>query len=313
MTEMRYAVTRSFLALILAVFLALPVLLANPVMATEPDRSATGGAQTLEDILARQRGETINEDFRRDATGDPSRAAPETRQLGTLGGISDPEVWRALRYGTADVKSSSRNETSRVLIQDGGMEWLDFRRGPLSNYGSLFIIGTLVALVLFYLVKGRIMIDGEKTGRTVERFTHIERIGHWTTALSFIALAFSGLVLLLGRKFLIPVLGHDFYSLLATNAKWVHNNIAWAFVFGLTVIFFMWVVHNIPNKTDIKWLMDGGGIMKKGVHPPAKKFNAGQKGIFWSVVFFGGLLSSDRGSIVVPIQTAILCLHLRNS
>ena len=36
---------------------------ANPVA---PDRSATGGAQTLEDILARQRGEALDDSFRRD-------------------------------------------------------------------------------------------------------------------------------------------------------------------------------------------------------------------------------------------------------
>ena len=32
-------------------------------------RAATGGAQTLEDILARQRGEEVNYDFRQNALG----------------------------------------------------------------------------------------------------------------------------------------------------------------------------------------------------------------------------------------------------
>ena len=35
------------------------------------DRSATGGAQTLEDILARQKGEVLDDSFRRDAIGNP--------------------------------------------------------------------------------------------------------------------------------------------------------------------------------------------------------------------------------------------------
>ena len=60
-------------------------------------RAQTGGAQTLEDILARQRGEVVNDQFRQDATGNPDLAAPIANQLGPLGGVSDPELWRAFR------------------------------------------------------------------------------------------------------------------------------------------------------------------------------------------------------------------------
>ena len=38
----------------------------------------------------------------------------------------------------------------------------------------------------------------------------------------------------------------------------------------------------------------GGGILKKGVHPPAKKFNAGQKIIFWATMI-GGLSINMSG------------------
>ena len=62
-----------------------------------PDRSATGGAQTLEDILRRQRGEPVDESFRSGNTGDPDGGAPIAAPLGTLGGASDPDLWRALR------------------------------------------------------------------------------------------------------------------------------------------------------------------------------------------------------------------------
>ena len=39
-------------------------------------REATGGAQTLEDILRRQRGEPVDDTFRREAIGNPDVAAP---------------------------------------------------------------------------------------------------------------------------------------------------------------------------------------------------------------------------------------------
>ncbi len=55
-------------------------------------------------------------------------------------------------------------------------------------------------------------------------------------------------------------------------------------------MFVVWVFHNIPNSTDITWIKQGGGLVGGG-HPPAKKFNAGQKVIFWAVIIGGGLLS----------------------
>ena len=65
-----------------------------------------------------------------------------------------------------------------------------------------------------------------------------------------------------------------------------------AFMLALVMIFVLWVVHNLPDRTDINWLLKGGGIFGGG-HPPAKKFNAGQKMIFWSVVVLGASISAS--------------------
>lgn len=265
-----------------------------------PDRSATGGAQTLEDILARQRGETLDDGFRRDETG-ASDGAGISDQLGTLGGASDSELWRALRYDTADVTASNNGHAATTLVQDGGMRWLLFREGPLITYGGYLLLGTLGLLALFFLIRGRIRIDGEKTGRTIERFKAIERFGHWLLAGSFILLGITGLISLMGRKFLIPVFGHESFAFIATGSKWVHNNVSWAFMLALIMIFVMWVVHNLPNRTDINWLLKGGGLLTKA-HPPAKKFNAGQKLIFWSVIVFGTSISLTGLSLLFPFE-----------
>ena len=113
----------------------------NPNPAADA-RSATGGAQTLEDILARQRGEKIDDSFRSNATGDPDSAAGIANQLGTLGGVSDPELWRALRYGTANVTASNEGVGATTLVQDGGMRWMTLRDGPLRTYGGNLLRGT---------------------------------------------------------------------------------------------------------------------------------------------------------------------------
>ena len=50
----------------------------------------------------------------------------------------------------------------------------------------------------------------------------------------------------------------------------------------------MWIAGNIPNRVDVEWLKRGGGIVGHD-HPPAYRFNAGQKMIYWIVVLGGGL------------------------
>jgi formate dehydrogenase subunit gamma len=267
-----------------------------------PDRSATGGAQTLDDILARQDALSVDETFRSDNTGDPTINADSSQALGTRGGQSDPELWRALRYGSADVTTQSRSPASDVLIQDSGMWWLTFRQGPLATYGGYLLLGTIALLALFYMLRGRIRIDGAKTGRTVTRFKAIERFAHWMMGGAFVLLGITGLVSLFGRKFIIPLFGHDSFALVALASKWVHNNVSWAFMIGLTMVFFMWVLENIPNKHDLRWIAVGGGLLSKGVHPPAKKFNAGQKVIFWSVIVFGVSISVSGLSLLFPFE-----------
>ncbi len=266
-----------------------------------PDRSVTGGAQTLEDIMRRQRGEPVDNSFRSENIGDPDSAAAIAGQLGTLGGASDPELWRAFRFGKANITASNNGPAATTLIQDGGMRWLTFREGPLLTYGGYLLLATLALLVLFFLIRGRIRIDGEKTGRTVTRFKTIERFGHWVLAGSFILLGITGLVILMGRKFLIPAFGHDAFATIALASKWVHNNVSWAFMLGLAMVFVMWVIHNLPDRTDINWLLKGGGIFTKS-HPPAKKFNAGQKLIFWSVILLGASISASGLALLFPFE-----------
>ncbi|SNR62168.1 formate dehydrogenase subunit gamma [Puniceibacterium sediminis] len=262
-------------------------------------------AQTLEDILARQRGEAVDDSTRKALIGHPEDAAPMSSPLGTRGGASDPDLWRGLRYDEADVTTLQRGPAATTLIQDNGMWWLEFRHGPLITYGSWLLLGTIGLLAVFYLIRGRVRIDGPKTGRKIERFKFIERMGHWLLAGSFLILGITGLITLMGRKFLIPAFGHDAFSTMAIGAKWIHDNVSWAFMLGLVIIFVMWVVHNIPDRTDIKWFLKGGGLFGGGGHPDAKKFNAGQKIIFWSVILLGASISISGLSLLFPFE-----LHL---
>ena len=289
---------RLLITLALLTTLALPAAAQDTV---ENPRASTGGAQTLDDILRRQEGLKMDDSFRSEVTGNPSNAAPITGQLGTLGGASDPDLWRAYRYSSADITTQARGPAVTTLIQDGGMWWQTFRDGTLIKMTAYILGGTLLALAVFYLIRGRIRIHGEKTGRTITRFKAVERFGHWLLAASFILLGITGLLSLLGRKFLIPVVGHDAFSTIAIASKWVHNNISWAFMLALVIVFVAWVVHNIPDRTDLRWLARAGGLFG-GEHPPAKKFNAGQKLIFWAVIVLGGSISVSGVSLLFPFE-----------
>ena len=270
------------------------------------DRTSTGGAPTLADILARQEAQRAGEE--QPALNDAERAAqtgtdgaPISDNLGALGGASDPDLWRGIRYDTVPITSQQRGPAATTLIQDGGMKWLQWREGPLRTYGGYLLLGTLALLAVFFLIRGRIRIDGPKTGRVLLRFKTYERFGHWLLAGSFIALAITGLLVLFGRVAIIPLFGHEVWAPVAIASKWVHNNISWAFMLALVMIFVMWVLQNIPNWNDVKWLARGGGIIGKG-HVPAAKFNAGQKIIFWIVIIGGASLSASGLSLLFPFE-----------
>ncbi|WP_171228565.1 formate dehydrogenase subunit gamma [Ruegeria sp. HKCCA4008] len=288
-------------------FLLVSIFLTGAVWAQETSeptadaRTSTGGATTLEDILARQRGETVDNSYRSENTGQ-GNAEGLLGQLGTRGVASDSDVYRALRYGSADVTVSSHGPADSVLIQDGGMWWLTFRTGPLREYGTYIIVGMLGIILLFFLIRGKIRIDGEKTGRTVTRFNGFERFGHWLFAGSFLILGVTGLLTLYGRDFLIPIFGKEGFAALAQGCKWLHNNLAWAFMLGLIIVTVNWIAHNIPNRVDLKWLAAGGGLFTKNSHPPAKKFNAGQKIIFWACILLGVSISLSGLSLLFPFE-----------
>ena len=74
---------------------------------------------------------------------------------------------------------------------------------------------------------------------------------------------------------------------------------------GVIMMFLLWVRHNLPSRYDLVWIAEGGGLFKKGVHPPSKKFNAGQKVIFWSVILGGLSISLSGISLMFPFEIAM--------
>jgi len=162
----------------------------------------------------------------------------------------------------------------------------------------------LALLALFFAIRGRIRIDHGMSGQLIERFNGIERFAHWLTAVSFIVLGLTGLNMLYGKHVLLPVLGPDVFAAITLGGKYAHNYLAFGFMLGVVLMFLLWIRDNLPNKYDLYWIGEAGGFFTKGSHPPARKFNAGQKLIFWAVVLGGLSLSLSGISLLFPFQFA---------
>ena len=189
-----------------------------------------------------------------------------------------------------------------ATLMQAGRNWRETVKGPIRIWGSWLVLGMVGVLIAFYLTRGRIQIDGGFSGRTIERFNTTERFAHWLTASAFVVLAVSGLNITYGRYVVLPIIGPDAFTALTIFLKYCHNFLAFAFMAGLVLIFVLWVRHNVPNRNDIEWLAVAGGLFRKGVHPPARKFNAGQKLVFWSVIVGGVLLSVSGIYLLFPFS-----------
>ncbi len=229
-----------------------------------------------------------------------------------LGSASDADLWRQLRGGAQGTVSIPDKKAGR-MIQSEGELWRNWRNGPLSSFGILVLVGTIMVTAAFFAVRGRIKIDAGRSGRLIERFNNLERFTHWLTAGTFVVLGITGLNMMYGRYLFGGRAGesgefgamHQFFAALTHYGKIAHNFLAFAFILGLILSFVLWVRHNIPNRHDLKWLAVGGGLFNKNIHPPARKFNAGQKILFW-VVILGGLSMSLSGiSLMFPFTFAM--------
>ena len=220
---------------------------------------------------------------------------------GALGTSSDSETWRAVRFG-AQGTVSIPDEKAGVLVQSDGENWRLVRTGPFFDYLGLAMLATLALLALFYALRGRIRIEHGFAGVLIRRFSTLERTGHWLMAVSFIVLAITGLNISFGKDLVMPLIGKEAFGPMSSFLKSVHNYVAFAFIAGLAIAFVTWVIHNIPNRHDLVWLAKGGGIFVKGVHPPSRKFNAGQKIIFWLVMLGGLSLILSGWALLFPFE-----------
>jgi formate dehydrogenase subunit gamma len=279
---MPHAVLRTAGALILGAALALP--LAAAAQSTAPPTTApTPGTKVVEP---------------KPQVDQPSVASPPTPAQGSTavpGWNNPPKSWEAASEKPQYASIPGR-ETDR-LIQGMGREWREFHNGPLKTYGGWLLVLVLIAIALFYIIRGPMKLHGKPTGRLIERFNHVERVSHWALAISFVILALTGLVILFGKNIILPWLGYNPFSWLTITSKNLHNFIGPLFIFSLVVMFLLYVKDNFFRAYDINWLKKAGGMFG-GAEVPSGKFNAGEKMWFWGGLVVLGIVVSVTGLIL---------------
>jgi formate dehydrogenase subunit gamma len=213
----------------------------------------------------------------------------------TASAVKEEQLLRELRQVQGRI--TIPDQKAGIIEQPAGRDWRRFHQITLRWIGAISILGVLALLVIFYLWRGMVRIEGGRSGRTIVRFNGFERFIHWMTATCFIILAISGLNITFGKSLLLPLIGPEAFTGWSQWAKYAHNYLSFPFTIGVVAILLIWLAGNIPNRTDVEWLKKGGGIVGHE-HPPAYRFNAGQKMIYWIVVI-GGLAVAVSGYLLM--------------
>jgi len=213
--------------------------------------------------------------------------------------LNNAPIWRDVRGGDINQYQTTqvRGIETNVLVESGGEVWRQIRNGPITVYGGWLLVIMLLALGAFHVTKGPIKLHEKPTGRMMQRFSAWDRIVHWTTAVSFMILAITGLITLFGKHVLLPVTGYTLFSWLAQLSKNLHNFVGPLFAVCTLLMIVTFIRDNWPKAHDWLWVRKFGGLMS-GEHVPSDRFNAGEKIWFWAGVTLLGIVSIVTGFVL---------------
>ena len=112
-------------------------------------------------------------------------AAPEltAQQVNpTASSVQEEQLLRALQSGQAvGGRTTIPDARAATLISPDNKGWAAQQGGLVTTLNVVLVLGTLVLLAAFYLVRGRIRIERGFSGRTIQRFNAVERFAHCET------------------------------------------------------------------------------------------------------------------------------------
>jgi formate dehydrogenase subunit gamma len=191
-------------------------------------------------------------------------------------------VWREVRSGQSPYTNSTvQGRETNVLVQSWGETWRQIRNGPVTFWGGWLVVGVLAVLAALYFVFGSVKLHDRPSGRLIHRFSALEQIAHWTTAISFVVLGLSGLIMFFGKHVLLPVVGYTLFAWLTALAKNLHNFVGPFFIVAVTIFIVLFIRDNLPRAYDLRWFARSWAYVTGKEHVPSGRFNAGEKVWFW--------------------------------
>lgn len=298
-----------------------------PVQSTEGDVTGARGDNALPDsgLLAaqvlRDRTQLQNERYRTGPSpdgdtpplalgpGEYLTARPMVESDDDEGARGLTRAWSRLDGDTGSLLAPGREVTglsslpypgAPLFERPSARDWRVGMTDIATHLGAISLLGFSFLLALILAIRGRVPIAKGKSPRTVRRFNFLERANHWMTAGSFIMLALTGLSIAYGDTLIRPF-GEPFLGQVGWLATWGHAMFFPSFAVGITVMAVLWTWRNLPSRLDIEWLRRGGGFFSDDPNnPPARKFNAGQKLIFWAAILGGALMVVTGVTLMFP-------------
>jgi len=211
-------------------------------------------------------------------------------------------LWDAVRERGVKEPMTTQAEgvDAAQLINTGGEEWRQFRMQKLVPVGGWILAGMVGIILLFWIIRGKIPMEGGRSGKLVPRFSVNQRVAHWFAAILVVTLALTGLVLLYGRLVLIPLLGPEGFSATAAACKEIHNLFGPVFPVAIVAITILFGRGNFFNRVDFQWFLKAGGLLR-GLPASSGYYNGGQKGWFWATIVFGLSLSVSGLILDFPV------------
>lgn len=127
---------------------------------------------------------------------------------------------------------------------------------------------------------------GNYDAAVIHRYSFVERVVHWSVAITFILLMLGGLALAYPRlHWLANIFGGG------TTMRATHPWIGLVFTVGIVYMLLKWIKGMVLTKVDFQWLKKIGTYAKHGhVDVDTGKWNAGQKLYYWLAVILGLVL-----------------------
>jgi len=119
------------------------------------------------------------------------------------------------------------------------------------------------------------------SSRLVSRYSPLDRLNHWFTAITFILLTFSGLALFHPSMF--------WFTQFFGGGPWtriLHPYIGVLMFVSFSGLALRFWHHNLITRNDIQWLIRIGDVVQNREDrlPEVDRYNAGQKMLFWTMM-----------------------------